>query len=147
MNRELFRTWSRNCVTRFPLLYALENDVSLLSSLKVLSSKTKSTFLLSAETESFRLKTFADVETFSLHLTSKLFVKDSQFWFELNSMNISIVLMKTVKNSQKPLYNWEIWTILTPSWFRGVAEEPTRGQYSPFSELYNGFCEFLTVFH
>ena len=23
----------------------------------------------------------------------------------------------------------------------------TKGQYCPFSELYNGFCEFLMVFH
>ena len=47
----------------------------------------------------------------------------------------SIILMKNLKNEQKPLYNWEIRTILTPSWFRGVAEEPTRGQYCPFFEV------------
>ena len=42
---------------------------------------------------------------------------------------------------------WRKRTILTPSCFRGEAEETTRGQYCPFSELYNGFFEFLTVFH
>ena len=55
--------------------------------------------------------------------------------------------MKNRKNEQKPLYNEENGLYWPSSWFRGVAEEPTRGQYSPFSELYNGFCEFLTVFH
>ena len=61
---------------------------------------------------------------------------------------ISIILMKNRKNEQKPLYNEENGlTILTLNCFRGEAEEAMKGQYCPFSELYNGFCEFLTVFH
>ena len=46
-----------------------------------------------------------------------------------------IILMKNRKNEQKPLYNEENGLYWPPSWFRGVAEEPTRGQYCPFFEV------------
>ena len=54
-------------------------------------------------------------------------------------INTSIILMKNLKNEQKPLYNREKRTILTPSYFRG-----NRGSYE--GSILSVFRGYITVF-